>query len=450
MATRPMGTDQPAQAAKRPAPFWHRLNTFFTFPLQSKPLMYSVLLALSSMLFKVIFFLPDALGILVVEIGILLAASRYGFKVTALGSRGIYKAEDYPSELDPDWKNLPWKLFAILIVQAIAVGWLQRLNPALGTLAWLAMCFLLPATQIVLVQTCSFTETLNPANAWNAVRTIGWPYLLLCLFLFLLSQGTFIALGLLLPIFKGWILLPIVNWVLIYFSWVMASLLGYAMYQNHEAFDIDLLPGAGLDDDDTPVDRRTPRQIEQDAIDAQVAQLVTAGDVTAAVAMAYEEQRTRNDEVPAQRRYHRVLALAEGKTATLLDHAQRYIPLLLRSGQSSDAIAAFQTCRAKDAQFALQDATNTLNLAKAAWSAGDASLAVAVLQGFDRRFKNHETVPAAYELVARVLLQGLNRTDMALRVLATLEARHPDTDATRETRWLLRNHLPPGEAAVEG
>lgn len=445
MATRSVGTDPSAQA-KRPAPFWQRLNTFFTFPLQSKPLMYSLILALSSMLFKVIFFLPDALGILIVEIGILLAASRYGFKVTALGSRGIYKAEDYPSELDPDWKNLPWKLFAILMVQGLVVGWLQNLSPTLGTLAWLGVCFLLPATQIVLVQTCSFSETLNPANAWNAVRTIGWPYLLLCLFLFLLSQGTFIALGLLLPLFKGWILLPIVNWVLIYFSWVMASLLGYSMYQNHEAFGIDLLPGAGLDEDAAPVDRRTPRQIEQDAIDAQVAELVTAGNMTAAVAMAYEEQRTRGEEVPAQRRYHRVLALAEGKTATLLDHAQRYIPLLLRSGQSGDAIKAYQTCCDKDADFALQDATATLNLAKAAWNAGHASLALKVLQGFDRRFKDHETVPAAYELVARVLLQGLNRTDMALRVLATLESRHPDTEATRETRWLLRNHLPQGAA----
>ena len=80
------------ETAKTPRPFWHQINTFFAFPLQPKPLMYSVLLALSSLLFKLIFFVPDALGILIVEIGILLAASRYGFKVTALGSRGIYKA----------------------------------------------------------------------------------------------------------------------------------------------------------------------------------------------------------------------------------------------------------------------------------------------------------------------------------------------------------------------
>ena len=127
-------------------------------------------------------------------------------------------------------------------------------------------------------------------------------------------------------------------------------------------------------------------------------------------------------------------------------HSQ--FPLLLRSGQGGEALKVFQTCRAQDAQFALQDANATLNLAKAAWNANNAKDALALLQGFDRRFKNHDSVPAAYELVARVLLQGMNRADMALRVLATLESRHPDTEATRETRWLLRNHVPQGAAGV--
>ena len=50
MATRAPGNDNAAQPTKQPAPFWHRLNTFFAFPLQAKPLMYSMLLAFSSML----------------------------------------------------------------------------------------------------------------------------------------------------------------------------------------------------------------------------------------------------------------------------------------------------------------------------------------------------------------------------------------------------------------
>ena len=97
MATRPTGFDQTAQPAKRPAPFWHRLNTFFTFPLQSKPLMYSLILALSSMLFKRIFFLLDSLGLLLPEVCIMLPASCYGLTSNSPVARGISHAVDHPA-----------------------------------------------------------------------------------------------------------------------------------------------------------------------------------------------------------------------------------------------------------------------------------------------------------------------------------------------------------------
>ncbi|GKS74288.1 DUF4013 domain-containing protein [Acidovorax sp. SUPP950] len=434
-----------SQAPAGPVPFWHRLNQFFAFPLQRKPLFYSTVLAVCSMLYGVLFFLPDVLAVLLIEVGILLAASRYGFKVVAMGSRGLQRAEDFPDRLDDEWTALPWKLFGILLVQGIVVGWLQRVSTGLAELAWLAVSFLLPATMILLVQTGSLFASLNPAAAWGVVRIIGWPYGLLCFFLFLLSQGAAIALALLMPLFKGWLLLPLGNWLFIYFGWVMCSLLGYAMYQNHEAFGIDLLPGGGLDDD-APPDRRTPRQIAQEATDALVAQQITDGDLAGALGTAYEDQRLHGDELPAQRRYHRVLALTD-KTDTLLLHAQRFIPLLLNAGQTTEALKAFLTCRERDAQFVISDPGHTLALANTAWNGGDAKQAIALLGGFDRRFKGHALVPKAYELVARVLLQGMNRPDMALKVLATLQARHADSPSVAEVQWLLRAHLPQPAAA---
>lgn len=437
MNLRTQGPPEPAQPLP---PFWHRLNAFFTFPLQGQPLAYCTLLSLCSLVF---FLVPVWPVVLATELGIVLAASRYGFKITALGSRGIYRAADFTGQFDEEWKNLPWKLFALLVLQSLAAGWLQGLRPALGQLAWLAISFLLPASLIVLVQTGSLRATLNPANAWDAVRAIGWPYALLCFFLFLLSQGSVIAMGLLAPVFPGWLLPPLLNWLLIYFGWVMCSLLGYVMYQNHAAFGIDLLPGAGIDT--PPADLRSPQQIEQDATDALVAQKVAEGDLEGALGIAYESQRTRPDEVAAQRRYHRILALAD-RTPSLLDHAQRFIPLLLRHGQSTEALRAYQACRAKEAPFTLAEADPTLALARTAWNAGDAQQALALLGGFDRRFKGHASVPQAYELAARVLLQGMGRADMALKVLATLQARYPDDAATQETRWLLRQHLPPEPA----
>lgn len=435
-------TPRPAEPAPQLPRFWHRLNTFFLFPLQSQPLTYGGMLALCSLL---ILLLPTPLVAIVTELGILLAASRYGFKVTALGSRGIYRASDFTVHYDEDWKNLPWKLFALLVLQSMAAGWLGSVRPVLGQLAVLAISFLLPASLMVLVQTGSLRATLNPANAWAAVQVVGWPYVLLCFFLFLLSEGSVLAMAMLAPIFPEWLLLPLINWVLIYFGWVMCSLLGYVMYQNHEAFGIDLLPGAGIDTQ--PPDRRTPQQIEHDATDALVAQKVTEGDLEGALGIAYEHQRTRHDELPAQRRYHRILALAN-KTPTLLDHAQRFIPQLLRLGQNAEALRVCQTCRAQDAKFVLADADPTLALARTAWGVGDAALTLALLGGFDRRFKGHASVPQAYELAARALLQGMGRADMALKVLATLEARHPNDAATQEARWLLRQHLPPAPSTA--
>lgn len=426
----------PTQPTSTPTPFWHRLNTFFAFPFQTTPLLYALALALCSLLFEAVFFLPDLAAIAVIEGCILLAATRYGFKVTALGSRGISRAADFPQRLDADWTYLPWKLFAITLVQAFVAGWLARLNPLLGTLALFVLSFIFPATVIVLVQTCSFFETLNPAALWETMRTIGWPYALVCLFLFLLSSGAEMAIGLAWPLFDGLVLLPIVNFALIYFGWVTASLLGYVMYQHHVALGIELLPGGGADDG--LAERRTPEQVAQQEVDATVAQLVTDGDMAGALALAYETQRTRPDELAAQRRYHRVLLLPD-KTPALVDHGRRFIDLLLRRDLGAEALRVYKACREKDDGFVLDDALTALALAKVEWRAGEAHGALALLTGFDKRFRGHPAIPQAYELAARVLVQGLGRADMARPILAALESRYPESLETQEVRWLLRD-----------
>lgn len=427
-----------------PRPFWHRLNTFFAFPFQLQPLGYALLLAGSSLLIHLFFFLPQALMLLLVELGIVLAASRYGFKVMALGARGIVRAADFPRTLDEEWKNLPWKLFALLVLQGMVGGFIGALNPALGYIAILVLSFTLPATTMVLVQSGSFWQALNPGLVWETLRAIGWPYALLCFFLFLLNSGAQLAVVMLLPVFKGWIALPLFNFVMIYFGWVMASLLGYVMYQNHAALGIDLLPGAGADE--RAIDTRTPAQIAQQQTDALVAQMVTDGDVAGALALAYEEQRTKADDLAAQRRYHRVLLLAPDKTAALLDHGRRLIGMLAARDLPSEALKVYKACSAKDAAFVLDDPATTIALARAEWRNGEAKAALALLSGFDKRFRGHAAIPQAYELAARVLVQGLNRGDMARPILRTLEKRYPDSEQTQEVRWLLRE-VPQDKAA---
>ncbi|SET19568.1 hypothetical protein [Variovorax sp. OV084] len=425
-------------AAPPPPPFWHRLNSFFAFPFQMRPLAYGLLLSFCSLFFDAIFFLPDALALFVIEVGIMLAASRYGFKIIALGARGIRDSADFGRESSDDWTYLPWKLFAITMVQAFLIGWLAWYAPILGTVGLFVMSFTFPAAVIVLVQSASFFQAMNPGNVMDAMRIIGWPYALLCFFLFLLSTGAQVALSMLLPMFDGRIALPVINFAFIYFGWVMASLLGYVMFQHHDAFGFDAVPGSELGDGAT-VDRRTPEQIAAQRMDAEVAQLITEGDLAAALGSAYEAQRTAaSDDLAAQRRYHRVLALMPDKKDTMLDQARRFIPLLMRRDLASEALKVFKVCKEKDKAFALDDAAMVIAMARAEWRNGDAHATLALLSGFDKRFRGNEAIPQAYELAARALVQGLGRADMAQPILTTMESRYPDSEQTQEVRWLLR------------
>jgi hypothetical protein len=430
-----------------PPPFWHRLNSFFAFPFQMRPLAYGLLLAFCSLLFDAIFFLPQALALFVIEVGIMLAASRYGFKVIALGARGIRDSADFGRESSDEWTYLPWKLFAISLVQAFLIGWLAWYAPILGTVGLFVMSFTFPAAVIVLVQSGSFFQAMNPGHVMDAMRTIGWPYALLCFFLFLLSTGAQVALSIVLPMFDGRIVLPVINFVFIYFGWVMASLLGYVMFQHHDAFGFDAVPGSELPDG-APADRRTPAQIASQRIDAEVAQLITDGDLAAALGTAYEAQRTADfDDLSAQRRYHRVLALMPEKKDTMLDQAKRFIPLLMRRDLASEALKVFKACKERDKAFALDDPAMVIAMARAEWRNGDAHATLALLSGFDKRFRGNEAIPRAYELAARALVQGLGRADMAQPILTTMEARYPDSEQTQEVRWLLRPAAPPAQTA---
>ena len=420
------------------APFWTRLPQFFMFPLQWEPLLYATVLALSSLLVLVI---PFPFAILIVEIGILLAASRYSFQIIQLSSEGFLRTRDVPNQRDPDLVNLPWKLFAILLVMGFAVGAVTLVSRNLAIAAWAVLTFALPAIVVVLVQTASLGQSLNPASWWDVMRAIGWPYVALWAFLFFLSGGAEIALPMLVPLVAPWMLLPLVNFVLIYFSWAMSALLGYAMYQYHDELGIDLRFAAPA----APGERDVSEEAR--AIDAHVADMVEHGEIDNAVGIAYDAARTADNDLHAQRRYHRVLAVSS-KTDDLLRHGKRFIALLMRSKLESEAMGVYRTCVAKDPAFTCDDPSHVVAFARVLWRAGDARAALGLLKGFDRRNAGHASIPDAYELAARVLIQGMDRRDLAWPILQTMKKRYPKTPQTEEVRWLLRDDDPTTRGAA--
>ena len=409
-------------------PFWQRLNRFFLFPLQTEALTYGLGLAACSL------FIYIPLLNLVIFPVIMLAMSRYAFKIAALSSFGIFSLGDYtPMEEEEDWKKLPWKFVGAVFVQLLVLGFFAAKIPEIAPIGFLLFSLLMPATLMVLIRDHSLRAAINPLELWRCIQGVGWPYLVLCAFTFLLMQGSATASGMLGEIVPRWLLLPGLMLVFIYFSWVNAALIGYTMYQYHRALDIDVVNEYQGD----VVSVRNPREQARQR-DAAVSHLVQQGKMPDALAQAQQWLREWPENLPEHRRYHRLLLLG-GDAQELLRHGQRFVELLLKKLSPSEALQVYKACVQKNPGFVPDGAVVTLMLAKYAWKTHDSMLALHILRNFERRYPGHVLMPTVYALIVRVLHQGLQRREQAISVLRGLQQRYPEDPHTHEAARILRD-----------
>ncbi|WP_226858218.1 tetratricopeptide repeat protein [Diaphorobacter aerolatus] len=289
---------------------------------------------------------------------------------------------------------------------------------------------------MVLINTASLRAAINLFNLLGTISGVGKSYWLLCLFLYLLMQGAPMAIGLLLPIVPKFVLIPLSAFAVIYFSWVMAAMIGYVMYQHHSELDIEPV----MAPDGPQIEPEDPAIAEARRRDAAVANLVQNGDMQGALGTAREWQRTGSDNVDDQRRYHRVLKLTE-QTDELTRHAQRLIPLLLQRKHESEALEVWSSCYKRAPQFKLDSAEITLALAQYAWKGMQVRHVLALLQTFEKHHPAHALTPAAQELIVRALKLGTDKPEQALRVFMRMKSRYPDHPSTQEAEWVLRDEL---------
>lgn len=410
------------------------MHVFFGFPFQITPLLYVIALSVLSGLGGLALgglgrSLSGIVTVLLVELLIVLIASNYFFRIIQQVSRGLLRSSDFMTDWQGGAKALPWKLLGVLMVWGVVAGFVAQVHPVLGWLVNMGLSLALPAVIATLALDEDFAQSLNPGAWWRVMHGVGWSYVLLVLFVFLLSQGSGTVLALVMPRMPPLLLLPVANAVMIYFYFVMASMLGYMLYQHHEALGINL---------------ERPRSSERDAdvdgskeTDRHVSEMVTSGHLGHALDIAYEAQRTRPDDLKAHARYHQVLCLSD-RHDTLAHHAARYIPMLIKADMTGRAWGVFQACKELGVSVSLEHPDSLLALARYQWRQGDAESALSLVQDFESRYPGHALVPAALEFLVRVMVQGLHRKPEALALVQKLEARYPSSPHTEEARWLAR------------
>ena len=410
-------------------PFWQRLPRFFLFPLQPGMLLVLVALALASLLAPVIP-VPRPLDLLLTEGLIWLAALRHAFTVMERTSSGLLTSAEQAQALpQPERVNLPWKLLGIVFAWGILLGAFEKVSPGLVLVGNLFFTVAFPASVMALSATNSLLRAANPLLWLSVMSQVGKAYWALFVFLLLLSSGAGIVIPILRPLLGGWLTLPLLNLVFMYFNLVMFNMMGYVLYQYHRELGVEVVV-------DFAATAARRGDATKDPVADAVAAKVAVGDLEGALDAAYEQQRTESDNIAVQERYQKLLLLA-GKQERALDHGQRYLATLLRLGKDDLAFELFRRLRDLDTAFA-PEPHQVLPLAQAAFRRRESAVALDLVRGFDRRHPRHADVPPIYLLSARLLSEQLRKDEPARVLLRTLCRKYPDHPLAAEAAIYLK------------
>lgn len=404
------------------SPFWLRLPRFFAYPLHGQPLLYMALLAGCSLLVPALP-VPYPFDLLIVHAGIWLAFIRYAYGVLEQTALGRLTPDQHQAADDSQRNSLPYKQFGVFLAMGIGVGLVGSLGRFPMFLAESFANLAMPASIMILAMTGSAGAALNPLGQLGVMRAIGLPYLGLCGFLFLLSFGGPQLLMVLGPILPEWLVLPCLNFVLMYFTLIMFNLMGYVLYQYHQ----ELGYGVEVQFEEAREGTKSggaPEVLRDEAGEA-IAGLVAEGKLEQALEIAYEQQRQDPENDLAQERYIKLLLLAN-KRERFLSQGRHVISRRLRRGRGDAALDAYQRCLAEDPGFEPEYGKEVLLLAEVARQRRDYAGALALVKGFDRRYPQHQDIPAVYFFSAQVLCEHYRQDAAARKLLQVLLARYPE------------------------
>jgi tetratricopeptide (TPR) repeat protein len=426
-------TEPDAAGLPQIAPFWERLPRFFMFPLQMDKLAFLVLLAVASIIGFLVP-LPGSLGIVVVEIAIWLAAFRHAFRTMDLMAHGHIEAGAQADIIrdDPARRNLPWKMAGLLLLWGVITGFVNAVSHFLGAVLSLFVSAAIPAMTMQLCASNNFTESMAPARWWHYMRTIGWPYLALCFFLFLLMNGAPQALALFIPLLGGAMALPIVNFVLLYFNLIMFALMGYVMYQYHRelGLEVDVAPAEAA-----PAEEK-PKLNPEAELDARVGTLLAAGQIKGAVDFAENLVRKQPDHWPACERLLKLLTYLDMEEK-LREHQKHCFTVAMKVGRYPTALSIYiELAAAEDPPKLLGH--QVLPLAKAAERAYDFKLAIELVRDFETRFPGHPDIPAVVFFKGRVALERLHNEEIAREHFTEMLDRHYRHELAAEAKRYLQ------------
>jgi len=413
-------------------PFWHRLPKIFAYPLQPTALIYLLGLSLLG-LFQTLPLLGFLVGLL-----LYLATMQYSLRLMERTASGRMEPPEPSMRGEEDVTPRVAALFLVYIAVELIT---QMAGHHLGLPGYLAtsafFSLMLPASIIIVGLEQGFFRSLlkavNPVSLTALATRIGPAYLLLFVFLQLLSGAGDHLQRLLLNFVPAWAAAGTATFAWMYMHLVTYHLLGYVIYQYHEelGYEVDVRR------DQSGGEVRTPMIRPAESALSQADVLLKEGQVERAEDLLRERIDADPTDLEVWKRYYRVLQ-ARGDDERLVTESKDYISALLLASRAGPAVEVASRALERDPDFRPAKPEQILTLARTAREGGRPKLALRLMHGFGRDHPDHPDLPALSVLSARVLSEDLRQDTKARPILEGLLQRFPDDPATDEAQRLLR------------
>lgn len=216
-------------------PFWNKLNDFAKYPLHKNAMKFiGVFLGLAVAAGFVTAFLSISMIKWITFLTLYFILISYSLKVVTKVARGDFEAPTYDEAITFNDDDVAKAGMALDLVLFLYFGLLLLLG-LYGVLliSVIVLTLLYSAIIINLVMTRHLSSALMPTELFRTIVAIGFPYILLKVFMFLLGFGLFEASVFIYFWLPGPIaflaIFSLASWALLYIH----SMFGYAAYQYH-------------------------------------------------------------------------------------------------------------------------------------------------------------------------------------------------------------------------
>ncbi|WP_299582377.1 hypothetical protein [uncultured Microbulbifer sp.] len=409
-------------------PFWQMGLFYFLYALKPGPLVIMALAAGASLLIS-------GLGLLAIValVGIVALVSRYNLLVIERLASGQLEAPGISDALDGNSAPLFLKVIAMTLIAGFVGYKLFALGMGVVQVYAFVLLLLAPAAMIVLALEHSLRAAINPLKLLQFTLIIGWPYWLLWLTTTAVSAAPNLFMAIAAEKLPPWPLGPVIAATTTYFYIVTSAMMGYICLSRQQKLGIQADP----DDDNLFMEEEAFSRARALA-DAQI--LMRESDFQAArQALVDGLRRNPNDEALNERYYRLLLATQDKKALRELGPH-----LLDKFVQLNRPHKAAELYLATEPVPPITKPEVRHALAQILYQQHKYQPAAQLLNNLHK--ENYPQLDAAYLLLAQVYIDGLNREDLARKLLQFVRQKFPDSPLRSQVETL-RKVLNSSEAA---